>query len=237
MMNGNKRTGRAVPAALPLFLLLSFALPLYAQEKAPDGRTRREAVAELRERFRAWAQREVIPKLTEWKGMLDAAMSPEDLAILNDLRSRAALLRQTARENAAALRKAWRAEDYDGVKRHRAQLTEARKELLDILDLATPLAVEYRETLESIGKEAKPQAERWKEEGKRIREEWEEEYGEEIADGSRRFPGRRHLLGGVLNPEVQPSVRAVLFMLWDGRGNIVDDGDDARPVHDEPSLQ
>lgn len=235
-MNRNKRTGRAVPAALAL-LLLSSALPLFAQEKAPDGRTRREAVAELRERFRAWAQREVVPKLTEWKEMLDASMSQEDLAILNDLRSRAALLRQTARENAAALRTAWREEDYDGVKRHRAQLTEARKELLDILDLATPLAIEYRGTLESIGKEAKPHAERWREEGKRIREEWKEEYGEAIADGFRWLPGRGPLPGIVLNPDARQGMRAVLFMLWDGRGSVLDDGDDAGTLQDLPSLK
>lgn len=219
----NRLTATALLAAA-LFLA---AGSIIAQDRkeSPDRAERKEALKELRERFHEWAAAEIVPKLSEWKGTLDAAMSPDDLAILNDLRKQAKELRATIRESAAGLRRAWRDEDYDALKKYREQLSDARGKQLDVLDLLTPLAIEYRETLKAIGAEARPYAKRWKEDGTELLQRWAEEYPDHAGAGRRMLARRRPFAGGLLDPEMKKAMRVAFFMLWDGSADATDGAD------------
>lgn len=210
---------------LAVMLALVLSANLSAREKSVDREARKAAIADLKGRFQTWARGAIVPKLLEWKGQLDGAMSSEDLSILNDLRSKATELRQRIHQNAAGMRKAWRSEDYEGVKAYREKLSDARREFLDVLDLLTPLAIEYRATLEGIGAEAKPHVAEWQKEGKMMWEKWKGEYGEEVAAKAGRVIKKRDVLGGLLNPEIGQVRRIVLFMLWNGDSEAAAQGD------------
>lgn len=222
-------------ALIFVIALVPFGMNAAAQNNPPNGQARKAAVAELRERFQEWAQGEVVPQLTEWKRTLDAAMAPDDLATLNDLRGRAAELRKTARVSAAALHTAWCDEDYGGVKRYRAQLTEVRKQFLDLADLLTPLAIEYHTTLQAIGADAQPHVEVWKREGKEIWESWKAEYGDIVPDGAGRFIKRTEFVGGLLHPEISSERRMLLFMVWNGGRDAGEP--EANVGMDQPALK
>jgi len=57
----------------------------------------------LREAIHDFAQREIFPKLLEWKAEFDQQLTPADLERLNQLREQASQLRQTFRHQRRAL--------------------------------------------------------------------------------------------------------------------------------------
>ncbi len=213
------------------------ATSLSAQEKDGTGQAD-AAIAELQNQYRTWGQTEILPKLSEWKAGLDAAMSSEDLQTLNTLRAEAKKLRVEIQESRVGLRKAWNMKNDQDVKAFHTRLSEAKKKLIDVVDALTPLVVEYRGTLESIGKEARPVVKKWRKEGRNIFKEWKEEYGNAVTSGYGKRKLRLHFRKTVYNlfgPTVLYGSRAARFMLWDGELPIKDVSN--VPESNTPSLK
>lgn len=220
-----------------LLLFLSTSGIVTPQTDRSDSATRaarKAARADLHQRFRQWMGESVFPNLSEWKAELDKAMTSEDLATLNRLRSEAKVLRGKVRLHRRGLREAWRNEDEGKIIEHRAGLTASRKAWLDIADELEILAFRYRETLKEIGKKAKPFAEEWRREGKEIFLKWKEEYAEILPDRLRSARMPDDLPGGPLRKLRLTRKRTARFMLWDGRREpdpeIPHDGEESASV-------
>jgi hypothetical protein len=209
------------PKIILAALLLCFAMSgAQAQQKWPRDPAQVEALKELRSKIVSFFQNTVEPEMLKWKTQLDAALSPQDLQALNILRKEAKGMKLDEQTANRQMKKAWRDEDYDALKKNRDRkkdLAQDRKELLADLK---PIAVKYKSTLVAIGEVAKPKAAEWKAEGKKFVEAWvarhKDTFGEEgmkhaLAMIAQRFAG----IPG-LDKETKAKVTAAKFMLWDG---------------------
>jgi hypothetical protein len=185
---------------------------------APDP-ARMEAHKELMGTLKEFARTNVLPQLTTWKGQLDGAMSVEDLQKLNDLRARAAALRDKGISQMRTMREAWTTENYDQIKELRQQMKAMKDEHRALLEELKPLAEKYRSTLEAIGQDSKPKVENWKQEGKAIFEKWAAEHKDELGEMPHHMGGMMHGFGhkfGGMGKEMRGKMMAAHFMLWDG---------------------
>lgn len=175
----------------------------------------------LHQELATWGRANVLPQLRTWKGQLDGAMSADDLRTLNDLRTRAAAVNK---EKMALMAQKHAAREND----NRAEAKDIREKMKAIHEkrqqIATelkPLAEKYRSTLMAIGEEAKPKAEEWKEEGKKIATNWMNAHKDELGEhpmGGLHHMGR--LFGGFKGGRIGKGI-AARFMLWDG-GDLIE---------------
>lgn len=195
----------------------------------------KEIFKDLHDQMNQFRKSEVHPEMLKWKAKLDGAMSEEDLATLNELRAQAAELRDKMHEEMKKKREEMKEKYKNGDiergerrgrgKRHgrqRGDNNPYKDEMKEIAEQVIPLAKEYRETLEEIGKTAKASHDEWKEVMKEIFESWKEKYADELEelDGKR----KKHMKRGMkrMGPEGffskgENNKKAVIrFMLWDG---------------------
>ncbi len=215
-------------------MLLTVLLAMSASSQTPvrpiDPKTK-EALKELFKEVRDWAQGNVIPKMKEWKAKLDDAMSPEDLQALDALRGQATRLKGAGRKLVAEMRAARAAKDMQKLRELGAKgklLTEKRNEMLKNLK---PLALEYKSTLQEIGKDAKPLGKDWRVEAKKMVKEWYEAHKGDFGPGFRKAFAkavqRLKRMSG-LDEDLKAKIAAARFMLWDGNdlpdvGQMLDD--------------
>jgi len=194
-------------------LALVIASGAVAQGRRPD-KQKMELARELHGQLSTYASEKVLPMLRRWKAQLDGAMTADDLAALNDLRSRAKKLRATLVEHGKGLRAAWKSEDYDALRQHREGMKGMKDELHAILSELKPLAEKYRPTLEAIGAEAQPMIQEWRTEGKAIIEKWAVDHRDELGDHPRHLMKHGMSMGPMLGGSKKKAVAH--FMLWSG---------------------
>ena len=208
---------RIVPLAI-----IVITSPLFGQfgNREPDP-TIRQAFSELRASIADYAKSNILPQMLSWKSQLDAALSQDDLIALDALRKKAAALRSKTGASTSAMRKAWKTEDYDKLKQSRETIKSLGAERKDLLQDLKPIAVKYRDVLEKLGKQAKPQMLEWKEHGKALFSAWHEKHADALQDRGRHM-GMGMQRAGVMgfgfsmNKEGQRKRAAVRFLLWDG---------------------
>ena len=208
---------------LGAIMLLTLLLAMSASSQTPvkpiDPKTK-EALRELFKDVRNWAQSNVIPKMREWKGKLDNALSPEDLQSLDALRAQATRLKGAGKKLVAEVRVARLAKDAQKLRDLKAKgklLKEKRNEMLKNLK---PLAMKYKSTLQELGKEAKPLGKEWRGESKKMVKEWYESHKGDFGAGFKRAFARavqrlKRLSG--LDEDLKAKIAAARFMLWDGK--------------------
>ena len=222
------KTKLGVIVLLTLFLVVSASGQIPARPVDPKTK---EALKELFKDVRNWAQSNVIPKMREWKGTLDDAMSPEDLQTLNALRHQATRLKGAGKKLAADVRAARLAKEVRKLRELRTQgrlLKEKRDEMLKNLK---PLATKYKSTLQEIGKEARPLGKAWRVESKKMVKEWYEAHQSDFGPGFRKVFAqavqRLRRMNG-LDEDLKAKIAAAKFLLWDGKdlpeiGQALDD--------------
>lgn len=176
-----------------------------------------ESVAELHSQLRGYVTAEVVPQLVEWKELLDASLELDDLARLNELRAEAAELRRSRIDHVNNIRRA----HPDGIdertsQRHMEFRRQGRAAARAIMSETRQLAEKYREQLELIGAEARPQIGEWRAGVMAIRDEW-------LAANAQLIEGRPARMHHApmrflkdLGPMLGSCDMAVRFMLWSG---------------------
>lgn len=212
--------------AMVFALLFAAALPAMAQGRAGGGGMKwldeptLTAAKELGTIILAWARTDVVPQAQQWKNRLDAAMTPADLAKLDDLRRQASALKARHIAIARTMRDAWKAEDYDALKSARAEMKALGADRRAIVEQLRPIAEANRATLEAIGEDALPHIGRWTERVKTIGREWFEQNRATISPMAAMAVGRllshRNDLAALVEPKLRSKKAAVRFMLWDG---------------------
>jgi hypothetical protein len=212
-----KRTIIACAAALMLA-----SLPAAAQHgstKWLDAGTI-DAARELVANLSTWARSTVIPEARSWKEQLDGSLSAADLSKLNDLRRRAADLRTRSMALGRTMREAWKSEQYDALKKARADMAALKKERAVLLEELKPIAMASRATLEQIGERARPKIRQWADDARGIAERWwqanREKVSPEAARAIGRMLSRKQDLASLIEPKLRTKAAVARFMLWNG---------------------
>lgn len=209
--------------SLPLFFLFVFCAVIVsnaAESLNVDKEKRDQARREMRSNFAEFAKKEIFPAMRQWKSTLDAAMSADDLAKLNELRKKAKTMRETIKATTKEMRKAWKNEDYDALKVQREKLENEKDEGLRMALDVKPLAKKYRAVLEKIGEEAKVKAPQWREKGREMMRQWMEKY--DIKADPEKLQGLKKRFGFFGDGDSKKAV--VRFMLWDGSEDFMGGG-------------
>ncbi len=217
---------------LPLFFLLVFCMVIVsnaAESLNVDKEKREQARREMRTNFADFAKKEIFPAMRQWKSTLDAAMSADDLAKLNEMRKKAKTMRETIKATTKEMRKAWKSENYDALKVQREKLENVKDEGLRMALDVKPLAKKYHAVLEKISEEAKVKAPQWREKGREMMRQWMEKYDikadpEKLQDLKKRF-------GFFGDGDSKKAV--IRFMLWDGSEDFMGGGGE----HDDEPMK
>lgn len=211
--------------AIAFALLVGLFVPAAAQHRGHGGMKwldegTIEAAKQLGGELTTWARANVLPEAQSWKVRLDGAMTPADLAKLNELRRQAAELRDRRTAAAKTVREAWRSEDYDALKSARTQMKSFSKQQEAIFQQLKPIAEANRETLEAIGEIALPKVKQWTEEARAIGERWWEANQESVSPMAAKAIGRlmshRGDLFAMIEPKLRTKIAVARFMLWNG---------------------
>ena len=213
-------------------LTLFLAVTAFSQTPPnPGDQKSKEALKELFQQVRDWAQTDIIPKMKDWKTKLDNSMSSDDLKALNALRDQAAQIKGDGKKLAAALKKAWQNNNFANVKRFKEKIKELGEQREELLKDLKPLALKYKGTLVEIGKEAKPYGKEWKEGIKKVVTDWYENHKNDLSrEHKKAFAkgvARLKMLAG-MDETLKAKIAAARFMLWDGKdlpeaGQLMDD--------------
>jgi hypothetical protein len=201
-------------------LVVFIGSSVFSQGRVLDQKTK-DALKELYKEVRDYAQRNIIPTMKEWKGTLDHSMTAPDLRALNALRDRAAQLKAKGKRLTLALRKAVQNNNATQIRLYRQMIKALTTERQDLLKDLKPLGVKYKETLVSIGKEARPYGKDWKEGIRKVGLAWYENHKADLTVGFRAALGkaieRLQMLGAIMDGDMKAKLAAAKFMLWDGK--------------------
>jgi hypothetical protein len=201
-------------------LVIFIGSSAFSQGRVLDQKTK-DALKELYKGVRDYAQGNIIPKMKEWKGTLDHAMTADDLGALNALRDRATQLKAKGKRLTLALRKAVVNKNTTDIRKYRQMIKALAAERQTLLKDLKPLGVKYKTTLVSIGKEAKPYGKEWRDGIKKVGVAWYASHKADLTVGFRAALGkaleRLKTLGGMMDGAMKAKIAAAKFMLWDGQ--------------------
>lgn len=201
-------------------LLVLVSSNMFSQGRVLDQKTK-DALKDLYQGVRDYAQGNIIPKMKEWKGTLDRSMDPADLRTLNELRDRAAQLKAKGKRLTLAMRKAVANKNASDIRKYRQMIKALATDRQALLKDLKPLGVKYKTTLQSIGKEAKPYGKEWKDGIKKVGVAWYQAHKADLTVRFRAALGkaieRLKMLGAMMGEERRGKLAAAKFMLWDGQ--------------------
>jgi len=187
----------------------------------PLTEEQKQKMQEFKVEVMEYKNSEILPKLTEWKKQLDAAMTPEDLTKLNELREKA----EKFRANLAKSVKDMEVGNKDALLQ---TLKSSKDDMRAIMEELKPLAEKYKGTLENLVETAKPDMEKWKDDIHEIRTEIIIESStdiEEKADCEKKIR-KHHHLNMDLTPMGPMGMKhrggKAMFMLWNGQSELFD---------------
>jgi len=201
-------------------LLVFVSSSAFSQGRVLDQKTK-DALKELYKGVRDYAEGNIIPKMKEWKGTLDHAMTTDDLSALNGLRDRAAQLKVKGKRLTLALRTAVQNNNPSDIRKYRQMIKALATDRQALLKDLKPLGVSYKSTLESIGKDAKPYGKEWKDGIKKIGVAWFGAHKDDLSVGFKVALGkaiqRVKTLGTLVGDDMKGKLAVARFMLWDGQ--------------------
>lgn len=167
---------------------------------------------------------EILPKLTEWKKQLDAAMTPEDLTKLNELREKAEKFR-------ASIAKSVKDMQVGNTESIKEKMISSKDNIVSIMEELKPLAEKYKATLDNLMETAKPDMEKWKDDIHEIRTEIIiESSTDDKADCEKKIR-KHHHLNMDLTPMGPMGMKhrggKAMFMLWNGQSDLFDTNEES----------
>jgi len=195
--------------AVAMIAIISIA---YSYEK-PN----REQFDGLRDQIKEYADKNIIPKLTEWKAEFDAKLSSDDLTKLNSLRAQASEHRQNAKSQIRQ-----HLQDGSGEGRNRQDRRKDRQQnrevMENIFDQLEPIADKYEKDIDAIAEKAEPFRDKWQQDIRNIQDKFMEDHKDELNEGrgSRGGRGMKNMGGGFMGMGLCPDGDNYRFLLWDG---------------------
>ncbi|MFC2131426.1 T9SS type A sorting domain-containing protein [Bacteroidota bacterium] len=234
-------------------ILLSIPFSVMISQEKPN-REKFKIFKELRDELKEFAANEIIPELNQWKTQLDNSMSKEDLDKLNQIRSKAAEIRNQSHKEMRNLHK--NRKDRQGhsegmgkgqglgkgegqglgrgegqgrrmMLRNQKLSKKCQAELREITGELQLLAEKYSVVLNKIVDDAFTKKEEWKNQTENIIENWKKENEDILNEMRSKDVKRRMHKPGFFNDFLANGgqERAVArFMLWDGKTNFLDEG-------------
>ncbi|NQW30848.1 MAG: T9SS type A sorting domain-containing protein [Ignavibacteria bacterium] len=177
----------------------------------------KQAAQELHKEMRAWFESSVYPTLKQWHDEYDASLSSEDLSTLNQLRTQAKQLKESAHADMKGqFKDSKRDKDAMREKMHEMK-AKYKDQMRSLMEKLKPIAKNSRATLLGIHDRGEGQIEKWKSEAKTIIDRWK---AKSDVDDTKRGGRGSHGMHGIEHdflPFAADGKRAaVRFMLWDG---------------------
>ncbi|MFW5701414.1 MAG: T9SS type A sorting domain-containing protein [Bacteroidota bacterium] len=184
-------------------VMTAFSLTIASANSDPEEPNPR---AEIREQIHVYKNTNIVPVLLELKSRVDAALSDEDLAALNELRRRASQLRDEMRGIREEIRSRRQAgEDIDR-RAYAERLKALRERMRALAKELKELAPGNEEIIRMIAEELKSHKDEWKSD---IRNIIKEHRGDTDNPGRGRHKDKMH--------GKKSGKRAIAhFLLWDG---------------------
>lgn len=221
--------------AVAFSISTAFAAPLHkdrthciemteCKKMKPLTEEQKQKIEEFKVEVMEYKNSEILPTLKEWKKQLDAAMTPEDLTKLNDLRERAEKFR-------TKISKSFKDMEVGNREALKDVFKSSKDDIRGLMEELKPLAEEYKTTLESLMETAKPSMEKWKDDIHEIRTEIIiESTTEEKADCEKKIKKHHHL-----NMDLSPMgpmgmkhpAGKAMFMLWNGQTDLFDTNEES----------
>lgn len=195
----------------------------------------------LRDANVQWAKDNVVPTLQVWKNKFDSSIEAQDLATLNELRSRASALRTQQKELKKKVKDARWLGDKDAAHKHQDDLRDLRDDFRALADELDPMIEKYSNLLVAMRDEAAPQVQAWRSAHKQRQAEWcKSAYAIAQTENDRRFISRmeEHKGYGKHSPFAEKNGRrlVVRFLLWDGVSLPEEEHDDLPVVGQTPKA-
>jgi hypothetical protein len=190
----------------------------------PLSEEQKQKIQEFKVEVMEYKDSEILPKMTEWKKQLDAAMTPEDLTKLNELREKAEKFR-------ANLAKSMKDMEVGNIEALKEKMISSKENIVSIMEELKPLAEKYKSTLDNLVETAKPSMEKWKDDIHEIRTEIIiESTIEEKADCEKKIK-KHHHLNMDLTPMGPMGMKhrggKAMFMLWNGQTDLFDTNEES----------
>ncbi len=116
----------------------------------------------LKDKIKGYAEQNILPKLSEWKSTLDKGLSTEDLSTLNALREQASALKISRIQLTKDIVSAKDIENEQTSEMLKKRISPLKESYKNLLVQLKPIAINNKNLLINIGKEAAPSLIEWK---------------------------------------------------------------------------
>lgn len=173
----------------------------------------------LKDKIKGYAEQNMLPKLSEWKSTLDKGLSTGDLSTLNALREQASALkisRIQLTKDIVSAKDIGNEQTSEMLKKRISPLKESYKNLLVQLK---PIAINNKNLLINIGKEAAPSLIEWKKSIKDLIKK-EIDANPDMKTEIEKFIKKYQILQLFKDEQVKKKLALARFMLWNGNSEI-----------------
>ncbi len=116
----------------------------------------------LKDKIKGYAEQNILPKLSEWKSTLDKGLTTEDLSTLNALREQASALKISRIQLTKDIVSAKDIENEQTSEMLKKRISPLKESYKNLLVQLKPIAINNKNLLINIGKEAAPSLIEWK---------------------------------------------------------------------------
>ncbi len=170
-------------ASMSIRVVTGFVLALLAVVQG-QAHERSEAVMELHNELREYARTEMAPTMDQWKQTIDATLSADDLARLNEMRAQAAehmAARKERMEEFKNMSEEERRELREEMRERHEEMRAKHGEMMSFFKDLTEITARYPDLVQQIKQEGESQKAAMKAGALSIVQDWENEHATEIA--------------------------------------------------------
>jgi len=173
----------------------------------------------LKDKIKGYAEQNILPKLSEWKSTLDKDLSTEDLSNLNALREQASALKISRIQLTKDIVSAKDIENEQTSEMLKKRISPLKESYKNLLVQLKPIAINNKDLLINIGKEAAPSLIEWKKSIKDLIKK-EIDANPDMKTEIEKSIKKYQILQLFKDEQVKKKLALARFMLWNGNSEI-----------------
>ena len=173
----------------------------------------------LKDKIKGYAEQNILPKLSEWKSTLDKGLSTEDLSTLNALREQASALKISRIQLTKDIVSAKDIENEQTSEMLKKRISPLKESYKNLLVQLKPIAINNKNLLINIGKEAAPSLIEWKKSIKDLIKK-EIDANPDMKTEIKKSIKKYQILQLFKDEQVKKKLALARFMLWNGNSEI-----------------
>lgn len=173
----------------------------------------------LKDKIKGYAEQNILPKLSEWKSTLDKGLSTEDFSTLNALREQASALKISRIQLTKDIVSAKDIENEQTSEMLKKRISPLKESYKNLLVQLKPIAINNKNLLINIGKEAAPSLIEWKKSIKDLIKK-EIDANPDMKTEIEKSIKKYQILQLFKDEQVKKKLALARFMLWNGNSEI-----------------